>query len=158
MIILLNASSSDQYNNGKYDFALVRIDTEEAKLLTRYFNLFDLAKKSEETFLEMTFQAVGVECEFYDYDVWEGEEDIDDTIPEPMRTELEENGYAIVPDDVELPFKSKDSHLPAALYLQMNEKVFWWQAIPQSYDLDITTESLPRELITPIVNGTCLAV
>jgi len=153
MRIMMDASSSDQHHNSNYDFAIANIDLEGAQLLARYFNLFDTVKNTEEMFIEMTFHSVGIECEFYDYDVLGGKEDIDDTIPVSVKESLDNKGYAIIPEDFKLPFSSDDSHRPFELVIQVGEEGFWWNALPEDVDFNVTTENLPRNLIVSILGN-----
>lgn len=149
MLIATRTYSSDEEDNEDYDFMVVHIEEFEAKTLHSYFSLFDATKKSQPSLLEMTFSVDDVESEFFRITMWG--EDGEDSIPEEVLSQLDEQNWAIIPDEMEVPFEPKYALAPTNAYLVVCEQGVFWRAYPHDGSLQIDSVTLPREVLTRVL-------
>lgn len=61
----MTTTSTDEFHNAEYDYAVVKLETSEAKVLARYINVFNATKAMESDVVQITLTDTEVECEYY---------------------------------------------------------------------------------------------
>ncbi len=151
MLILMNTSSnSESGENDNYDYAIVKIEKEEAQTLMRYIKSFQKAKAIEEKLLYSHYKSDedNVVCEFYPIMV---EDDWVDDLPNDLQKAYDNDGYAVLPEDFELPVTPKDAHAPESIHLLIDESTFAWRAFPYNSDLIIETLQVKAEVLAQVL-------
>lgn len=147
MLILMHTFPQVEYDESEYDYAIVKIEEAEAKLISTYYQLFDITKDEVPELLELVLKDNNVVCEFYpsDGNLYEK------VVAPELAATLDMQGWVTIPDDTALPVSSRDAHVPSHCYLIIQDNGFYWQATPQDSLHRIDTESLPIELLAQII-------
>jgi hypothetical protein len=151
VLVILDTTSSEEYNNENCDFAVVKIDTNEAKKLASLAKIFDEVKNTEESLTKMSFDPldIGLKCGVYT-NILTFNPMYKDTLPAEVKGVLEgELPFAVIPDDVEFPFCHAIE--PENLELVIDNIGFSWTIYPQDSSIMVWTSYVPRDLLTRIV-------
>lgn len=148
MLIVMTTFSSSEHDREDYDYAVFKMEKQEAQILARYFNLFKVMHDSASELAEMVYAAEDETlCEFYS----EGIIDKKHTPLECIKELESSKGWTILPDDYDQIFTPKDAHAPAGTWLVICPQGFQWRAFPSESELTIETIVLPRELLSRVL-------
>ena len=134
---LLVLSSCSEANVDWCEYAVIHINPSDRLALLRRRELYQKAKAEDSALRSLEFWDCSVK--FY-----EGASDVPQIIGHKRMTELEKNGYVVMPDDFELRIVGTRTDCDC---LCINEQWFWWQADVKHTDAIATTRQLPYSLL-----------
>jgi hypothetical protein len=150
MLVVMRTFGSDEFCNDRYDYAVYKLETQEAKIISRHFNLFKVMLDSQGELVEMVYSAADeTACEFYPCEIWDKDEL--DVMPQKLREELDKKEWGILPEEFEREFTPKDAFNPVSLFLVIGPNGFYWRAFPRESGLTIETQVLPRDLLAQVL-------
>ena len=146
---LLRTSSSSEHHNDEYDYAIVDLDEQAAKVIAGYLNLFKLTSKGHPHLLDMIFDERN--CTFYAGMYLESAETgLIRGFTQAQQDKFEDMSWIQLPDDHELP-DLDSSQDPDYVALIVNEHGFFWRAYPSFSDVTIETYLMGNDVLARLL-------
>lgn len=145
MFLLLGTWSTSEHDNEDYDFAIVEIKEDDAKMLATRLELLNVAKATDSGLLEMSYGADMEKCNFFSEDQVKVE-----SLSDNDKDQLEDVGWVKLPEDFSFPDFEK-AHTPEAMFLNINKDRVYWEAFPGESSITISTESLDSSILQQII-------
>ncbi len=146
MLIVMETWSTDEHSKEEYDYAIFKMESNEAKLIAQKLNLYKVMRDSDSELRSMSFRAHGtdLEPEFYASSIWNG------NMPDDIETALDKEGWASV-ERLDPDITPRAAHASNGIYLVIEDEGFYWRTYPPDSMIQIETQLLPREILSRVL-------